>query len=145
MTLRWSGGSRIPIGWICTGWIPSGRWARQGVFQKPSRWVYQTTICKRCTEEDKRLFMAWITTGSIKIFSITICTQYCLLTCKITQDAFRIVLYVLQLFTCSIDLSTLLLRCTMLYATVFVLWINKFKCSLKTSVSLVLVTENLKL
>ena len=36
----------------------------------------------------------------------------------------------------------------MLYATensAFVLWINYFKCSLKTSVSLVLATEHLKL
>ena len=43
------------------------------------------------------------------------------------------------------DLSTLLLRCTILNATVFVLSINKFKCGLKMSVSLVLVTEYLKL
>ena len=36
----------------------------------------------------------------------------------------------------------------MLYATensAFVLWINNFKCSLKTSVSLVWATEHLKL
>ena len=43
------------------------------------------------------------------------------------------------------DLSALLLRCTILYATVFELWINKFKGGLKMSVSLVLVTEYLKL
>ena len=29
--------------------------------------------------------------------------------------------------------------------SVFALWIDKFKCSLKTSVSLVLATEHLKL
>ena len=40
-------------------------------------------------------FKAWITTDSIKIFSITFCTLvtvYC--TCKIVKDAFRIVPYV---------------------------------------------------
>ena len=40
-------------------------------------------------------FKAWITTDSIKIFSITFCTLvtvYC--TCKIAKGAFRIVLYV---------------------------------------------------
>ena len=40
-------------------------------------------------------FKAWITTDSIKIFSITFCTLvtvYC--TCKIAKDAFRIVFYV---------------------------------------------------
>ena len=46
-----------------------------------------------------------ITTDSIKIFSITFCTLvtvYC--AWKIAKDAFRIVLYVLQLFTCGIAL-----------------------------------------
>ena len=50
---------------------------------------------------------ASITTDSIKIFSITFCTLvtvYC--AWKIAKDAFRIVLYVLQLFTCGIALYT---------------------------------------
>ena len=83
------------IRWICTGWILSGWWAMQGDFKSPVT-VYQTTICERCTEEHNRLnFKGWITTDSIKIFSITFCTPvtiYC--TCKIAKDAFRIVLYV---------------------------------------------------
>ena len=40
-------------------------------------------------------FKSWITTDSIKIFSITFCTRvtvYC--NCKIAKDAFRIVLCV---------------------------------------------------
>ena len=35
--------------------------------------------------------------------------------------------------------------CMLLKDSVFVLWIHKFKCSLKTIVSLVLATEHLKL
>ena len=44
-------------------------------------------------------FKAWITTDSIKIFSIAFCalvTVYC--TCKTAKDAFRIVLYVTALY-----------------------------------------------
>ena len=37
---------------------------------KSSVAVYQTTICERCTEEHNQLFKAWITTDSIKIFSV---------------------------------------------------------------------------
>ena len=93
-TLWWSDESRIPIRWICIGWIPSGWWAMQGDFKTPVA-VYQTTICERCTEEHNRLFRTWITTDSIKIFSITFCTLVTVyFTCKIAKDAFRIVLYV---------------------------------------------------
>ena len=74
-TLLWSGESQIPIWWICTGWIPSGWWAMQGDF-KSSVAVYQITRCERCTEEHNRLLKAWITTDSIKIFSITFCTLF---------------------------------------------------------------------
>ena len=91
---------------------------------------------------------ASITTDSIKIFSITFCTLvtfYC--TCKIAKDAFRIVFYVTtfymqhctvarfvlkQQFVCSRDVHC----CMLLKDGVFVLWINNFKCGLKTSVSL---------
>ena len=65
--MQWSDESRIPINWICTGWIPSDGWAMQGDF-KSSVAVYQITRCERCTEEHNRLFKAWITTDSIKIF-----------------------------------------------------------------------------
>ena len=107
-------------------------------------------------------FKAWITTDSIKIFSITFCTLVTVYrTCKITTDAFRIVLYVtnysvwrcrsfvLKLWYLTTTLLTLKLRCNVVCYWEIVslsrLWINKFKCSLKTSRSLVLATEHLKL
>ena len=65
----------------------------QGDFKSPVA-VYQTTIRERCTEEHNRLFLG-LNNYSINTFSITFCTLvtvYC--TCKIAQDAFRIVLYV---------------------------------------------------
>ena len=102
-------------------------------------------------------FKAWITTDSIKIFSITFCTLvtvYC--TCKIAKDAFRIVLYVTTFYMQLCAVACFVLKqwfvhswdvqcCMLLKDSVFVLWINKFKCSLMTSVSLVLATELLKL
>ena len=72
------------IRWICTRWISSGWWAVQGDFKSPVT-EYQTTICERCTEEHNRLFQAWITTDSIKIFSITcytLVTVYCIFICE---------------------------------------------------------------
>ena len=67
------------IRWIGTGWILSGWWAMQGDFKSPVA-VYQTTICERCTEEHNRLnFKGWITTDSIQIFPITLCTPVTIL------------------------------------------------------------------
>ena len=100
---------------------------------------------------------ASITTDSIKIFSITFCTLvtvYC--TCKIAKDAFRIVLYVTTFYMQLCAVACFVLKqwfvyswdvqcCMLLKDSVFVLWINNFKCSLKTSVSLVLATEHLQL
>ena len=77
----------------------------QGDFKSPVA-VYPTTISKsvqrNITDFKKKkqtnitdFFKAWITTDSIKIFSVTFCTVvtvYC--TCKISKDAFRIVVYV---------------------------------------------------
>ena len=41
------------------------------------------------------LFKGWITTDSIKIFSVTFCTLVTVYySCKISKDAFRIVIYV---------------------------------------------------
>ena len=83
-TLRWSGEFLIPIRWICTRWISSGWWAVQCHFKSPVT-EYQITICERCTEEHIRLFQAWITTDSIKIFSITcytLVTVYCIFICE---------------------------------------------------------------
>ena len=83
-TLRWSGEFLIPIRWICTRWISSGWWAVQCDFKSPVT-EYQTTICERCTEEHNRLFQAWITTDSIKFFSITcytLVTVYCIFICE---------------------------------------------------------------
>ena len=135
-TLQWSGESRIPIRWICTGWVPS-------------------SLADKLNITD--FLKASITTDSIKIFSITFCilvTVYC--TCKKAKDAFRIVLYGItfymqhctvarfvlkQHFVCNWDVQC----CMLLKDSVFVLWINNFECSLKSSVSLVLATEHLKL
>ena len=83
-TLQWSGEFLIPIRWICTRWISSGWWAVQCHFKSPVT-EYQITICERCTEEHIRLFQAWITTDSIKIFSITcytLVTVYCIFICE---------------------------------------------------------------
>ena len=96
LTLRWSGASRIPTRWICTGWIPSSLDDELCKVIKSLVAVYQTAICERCTEEHNRLFEGFNNYRySIKIFSITFCTLvtvYC--TFKIAKDVFRIVLYV---------------------------------------------------
>ena len=154
--IRWIS---IPIRWICTGWIPSGWWAMQGDF-KSSVAVYQITRCERCTEEHNRLFKAWITTDSIKIFSITFCTLvtvYC--TCKIAKGAFRIVLYVTTFYLQHCAVARFVLKqwfvydCTYFVAEMYnvvcywktVSLYCELKCSLKTSVSQVFATEHLKL
>ena len=150
--MRWSGESRIPRRWICTGWIHYARW-----FQKPSRCILNKNLRKSVQRNITDFFKAWITTDSIKIFSITFCTLvtvYC--TCKIAKDAFRIVLYVTTFYMQLCAVACFVLKqwfvyswdvqcCMLLKDSVFVLWINKFKCSLKTSVSLVLATEHLKI
>ena len=105
---------------------------------------------------------ASITTDSIKIFSITFCTLvtvYC--TCKIAKDAFRIVLYVTTFYMQHCAVARFVLKQWFVYdctyvadmynfvyywkTSVFVLWINKLQCSLKTSASLVLTAKHLKL
>ena len=84
---------------------------------------------------------ASITTDSIKIFSITFCTLvtvYC--TCKIAKDAFRIVLYVTTFYMQLCAVACFVLKqwfvyswdvqcCMLLKDSVFVLWINNFKCA----------------
>ena len=59
-------------------------------------WFQKPSVKGRLAKGVQRNFLkAWITTDSIKIFSITFCTLvtvYC--TCKIAKDAFRIVFYV---------------------------------------------------
>ena len=88
----------------------------------------------------------------VKLFLITYSN-----TCKIAKDAFRIVLYVsFYLQHCAVAhfvlkqwfvylLCSWDVQCSMLLKdSVFELWINKCKCSLKTSVSLVLATDHLK-
>ena len=154
--IRWIS---IAIRWICTAWIPSGWWAMQGNF-KSSVAVYQITRCERCTKKHIRFFNAWITTDSIKIFSFTFCTLftvYC--TCKIAKDAFRIVLYFKTFYMLHCAVARFVLKQWFVYdRTYFVAemynvvcyWKTvslycELKCSLKTSVSLVLATEHLKL
>ena len=103
-------------------------------------------------------FKAWITADSIKIFSITFCVLvivYCtykrfqncaicynLLLEALHSSSFRVktVICLRLNLICSWDLQ----YCMLLKDSFFVLWINKFKCSLKTSVSLLLATERLK-
>ena len=112
-------------------------------------------ICKRCTEEHNQVFdrLQLITTDSMKIFSITfgtlvIITVYS--TCKIVKDTFRIVLYVTTFYMQHCAVAHFVLKQWFVYdctyvadmynfvyywkTSVFVLWINKLKCSLKTSV-----------
>ena len=69
---------------------------------KPSRSI-QTTIAKGVQRNITDFLKASITTDSIKIFSITLCTLvavYC--TCKIVKDAFKIVLYVTGMQPCAV-------------------------------------------
>ena len=152
--MRWSGESRIPRRWICTGWIHYARW-----FQKPSRCILNKNLRKSVQRNITDFFKAWITTDSIKIFFITFCTLVTVYsTCKIAKDAFRFGLYVTNSYMQHCTVARLGLKqwwyllsswdvqcCMLLRDSVFVLWINKFKCSLKTSVSLVLATEHLKI
>ena len=89
--IRWTG---LPIRWICTGWIPSGWWASEVISKAQSLYIKQR-FSKGVQRNITDFFKAWITTDSIKIFSVTFCTLvavYC--TCKISKDAFRIVIYV---------------------------------------------------
>ena len=151
--IRWM---TIPIRWICTGWIPSDWWAMQGNF-KSSVAVYHY---KRDAKGVQRNITAWITTDSIKIFSFTFCTLftvYC--TCKIAEDAFRIVLYFKTFYMLHCAVARFVLKqwfvydCTYFVAEMYnvvcywktVSLYCELKCSLKTSVSLVLATEHLKL
>ena len=74
---------------------------------KPSRCIPNNDFAKGVQGNITDFLKASITTESIKIFSITFCTLALVyLNCmwKIAKDAFKIVLYVLQLFTCSIAL-----------------------------------------
>ena len=94
-TLRWSGESRIPIRWICTGWIQYGC----KVISKAQSLHIKQEFAKGVFRNITEFFKAWITTDSIKIFSMAFCalvTVYC--TCKTAKDAFRIVLYVTTLY-----------------------------------------------
>ena len=94
-TLRWSGESQIPIRWICTGWIQYGC----KVISKAQSLHIKQEFAKGVFRNITEFFKAWITTDSIKIFSMAFCalvTVYC--TCKTAKDAFRIVLYVTTLY-----------------------------------------------
>ena len=120
----------------------------QGDFKSPSLYI-KRQFAKGVQRNMTDFYKAWITTDSIKIFSITFCTLvtvYC--TCKIAKDAFRIVLYVTTFYMQLCAVACFVLKqwfvyswdvqcCMLLKDSVFVLWINKLKCSLKTSVSLV--------
>ena len=115
---------------------------------------------KRDAKGVQRNITAWITTDSIKIFSFTFCTLftvYC--TCKIAKDAFRIVLYFKTFYMLHCAVARFVLKqwfvydCTYFVAEMYnvvcywktVSLYCELKCSLKTSVSLVLATEHLKL
>ena len=136
----------------------SGWEAMQGDFKSPVT-VYQT-YCKRCAEDITDFLKA---TDSMKIFSIMyiLYSSYCLLHLQNSERHFqncalrynflhaalrcssfcvKTVIY-LRLYVCSWYVQF----CMLLKDSVFVLWINKLKCSLKTSVSQVLATEHLKL
>ena len=102
---------------------------------------------------------ASIATDSIKIFSITFCTLvtvYC--TCKIAKDAFRIVLYVTNFYMQLCAVACFVLKQWFVYIAEMYNVVCYWKtvslycqlttlnaASLKTSVSLVLATERLKL
>ena len=158
-TLRCSGESRIPIRWICTGWIPSGLVNDLCKMIWSPVALYQTTICERCTKEHNRLFEGFNNYRyHWDLFYYSLYSIYCLphlqnsekhlKNCSLRYNffhaAFRccsIRLILTQWFVCSSDVQC----CMLLKDSVFVLWINNFKCSLKTSVDLVLATEHLKL
>ena len=156
-TLRCSGESRISIRWSAQGECRLG-WLMICAWWYEAQSLYTKQLFAKGVQRNITDFLkASITTDSIKIFSITVCTLFTVyITCKIAKDTFRIVLYVTtfsmqlcavarfvldQWFVCSSDV-----QCSMLLKdSVFVLWINNFKCSLKTSVDLVLATEHFKL
>ena len=106
-------------------------------------------------------FKALITTDSIKIFSITFCTlpSYCLLhlqngkrryqNCALRYNflhaPLRCSLFRFKTVIClRLYGRSWYVQCCMIRQCL-VLWINKLKCSLKTSVSLVLATKHVKL
>ena len=154
--------SRIPISWYAQGesrlvWLMSyARWDKaQSLYTK--QW-----FAKGVQRNKTDFLRASITTDSIKIFPITFCTlvRYCLLHLHNRERRFQniIVLYVhvtaFYMQHCAVDRFFLKLKffcswnvqCWMLLKdSVFVLWINNFKWNLKTSVSLVIATEHLKL
>ena len=137
-------------------WLISyARW-----FQKLNRCISNNDL-RKVPQRNITSFFSWITTDSIEIFSITFCTlvtDYC--NCRIAKDAFRIVVYVTGLLHAALRCNSFRFKtviylrqyvrswyvqcCMLLKDSVLVLWINKFKCSLK-SVSLVLAIEHLKL
>ena len=129
-------------------------------FQKLSRCISNNDL-RKVPQRNITTFFSWITTDSIEIFSITFCTlvtDYC--NCRIAKDAFRIVVYVTGLLHAALRCNSFRFKtviclrlyvrswyvqcCMLLEDSVLVLWINKFKCRLK-SVSLVLATEHLNL
>ena len=102
---------------------------------------------------------AWITTDNIKIFSYYILySSYCFQHVQKSERRFQncALIYVttFNMQYCTLACFVLkqecvccrdVLCCMLLNDSVFVLWINNFKCSLKTTVSLVLATKQLKL
>ena len=69
---------------------------------RPSHCI-PTTFAKGVQRNITDFLKASITTGSIKIFSITLCTLvavYC--TCKTAKDAFKIVLFVTGMLHCAV-------------------------------------------
>ena len=83
------------------------------------------------------------------------------LSCKIAKDTFKIVLYAKTFYMHNCAVAHFVLKQWFVYecmyvadmynfvyywkTSVFVLWLNKLQCSLKTSVSLVLTAKHLKL
>ena len=131
-TLRLSGECRIQIRWICTGWIPSGWWATQGDFKSPSLFS-KRRFAKGVQRNITDCFNAWITTDSIKTFSITFCvlvTVYS--TCKIAKDTFRIVLYVTTFYMQHCAVARFVLKQWFFYDCTYVNGIYNVVCYWKT-------------
>ena len=138
--------------------ISCARW-----LQKPVA-VCQTTICKRCTEEQNRLFEGFNNYRQPKdLFYYILYSSYCLLHLQNNEKRFQNCALRYNFLHAALGCSSfrfetvIFLRlyvrswfvqfCMLLILkdSVFVLCINELKCSLKTSVSVVLATEHLKL
>ena len=141
-------------------WLMShARWPSEA-----RRFFFKRRFAKGVQRNITDCFNAWITADSIKtfLFYYILHSTYCLLhlqnsarrfqSCALRYNFFHAALRCSSFPFDTVIFLRLYVRswyvqcCMLLKDSVFVLWINKLKCSLlKTSVSLVLATEHLKL